>query len=335
MTGHARLSDVAAAAGTSTKTASRVLNGDPRVAGETRARVQRAMLELDYRPDPLARSLRRGTDETIGVVVDAISDPFFACVTGEIEKWAFAEGLTVTVASTGRSAERERTLLDGMVRRKVAGVIVAPASLHHGYLHGAARPMVFIDRSPVELAVDAVLVDDYAGARAAVGHLLAQGHHRVAFVGDALELETSRRRQEGYRAEFAAAGLTVDEELVAADCLEIAEANERTAALLARPDPPTAIFSANTRCSMGVAPALHLLGRTDVAMVGFGDFFMASSLQPAVTVIDHSPELIGRLAAERLFHRMAGSTEAPRRIEAPLHLVPRGSGEIPGPGWTR
>lgn len=323
-----RLTDVAAAAGTSAKTASRVLNGDPRVAVETRARVQRAIAELQYRPDPLARSLRKGTDETIGVVIDSIADPFFASVTSEIEKVAFANGLTVTVASTGRSADRERLLLDGMVRRKVAGVIVAPASLNHAYLSGASCAVVFIDRGPVELDVDAVLVDDYHGARTAVGHLIAHGHRRIAYIGDLPNMETADQRLAGYRAEHEAAGLPVDESLIAADCSEIADATERAGQLLARPDPPTAIFTANARSSMGVAPALHALSRTDVALVGFGDFFMAASLQPAVTVIDHSPEVIGQLAAERLFHRLAGSAEPSRRIEAPLRLIVRGSGEL-------
>jgi LacI family transcriptional regulator len=324
----ARLSDVAAAAGTSTKTASRVLNGDPRVAEHTRARVARAIVELQYQPDPLARSLRRGTDETIGVVVDSIADPFFASVTSEVEKVAFANGLTVTVASTGRSADRERLLLEGMIRRKVAGVIVAPASLNHRYLSAASCAVVFIDRGPIELGVDAVLVDDYRGARTAVGHLIAHGHRRIAYVGDLLNLETADQRLAGYRAEFEAAGIPVDESLIAADCSEIPEATERAGQLLGHADPPTAFFTSNTRSSMGVAPALHTLDRTDVALVGFGDFSMAASLQPAVTVIDHSPEVIGQLAAERLFHRLAGSAEPPRRIEAPLRLIARGSGEL-------
>lgn len=323
-----RLSDVAAAAGTSTKTASRVLNGDPRVADETRARVERAIADLDYRPDPLARSLRKGTDETIGVVVDAISDPFFASVTGEIEKVAFARGLTVTVASTGRSAERERTVLDGLVRRKVAGLIVAPASRDHAYLRGLSCAMVFIDRSPVHLDVDAVLVDDYAGARTAVRHLIEHGHRRIAYIGDFPNLETADKRLAGYRAEFAAGGLAVDEALVASNCTDIADAHRRAGELLGLAQPPTAIFSANTRCSMGVAPALHSLGRTDVALVSFGDFFMAESLQPAVTVINHSPEVIGQLSAERLFYRLSGVDDPAARIEAPIQLVARGSGEL-------
>lgn len=323
-----RLSDVAAAAGTSTKTASRVLNRDPRVADDTRARVEQAIADLDYRPDPLARSLRTGTDEIVGVIVDSIADPFFASVTGEIEKVAFARGLTVTVASTGRSVDREHTVLEGLARRKVAGMIIAPASQDHAYLRELSCSMVFIDRSPVGLDVDSVLVDDYAGARKAVRHLIEHGHRRIAYIGDFPNLETADKRQAGYRAELTAAGIGVDERLIAADCAEIADSERRTGEMLGQPDPPTAIFSANTRCSMGVAPALHTLSKTDVAMVSFGDFFMAASLQPAVTVIDHSPEVIGQLAAERLFLRMNGITEPPARIEAPIHLVARGSGEL-------
>ena len=280
-------------------------------------------------PDPLARSLRRGTDEIVGVVVDSIADPFFASVTGEIEKIAFASGLTVTVGSTGRSIDRERIVVDGLARRKVAGMIVAPASQDHAYLQELSCAVVFIDRSPVGLDVDSVLVDDFQGAYLAVRHLIAHGHSSIAYIGDFANLETADKRLAGYRAAFADAGLPVDGDMIAADCSEIADAELRTGELLASdPRPPTAIFSANTRCSMGVAPALHTLSKTDIAMVGFGDFFMAASLQPAVTVIDHSPELIGQLAAERLFLRMSGLTEPPRRIQAPIHLVARGSGEL-------
>jgi LacI family transcriptional regulator len=187
---------------------------------------------------------------------------------------------------------------------------------------------VFIDRSPVGLGVDSVLVDDYRGAYTAVRHLIGYGHRKIAYIGDFPNLETADKRLAGYRAAFAAAGLPVDECLIAANCSEIGDAEVRTGQILTADEPPTAIFSANTRCSMGVAPALHTLSRTDIAMVGFGDFFMAASLQPAVTVIDHSPEVIGQLAAERLFLRMSGLPESPRRIEAPIHLVARGSGEL-------
>jgi LacI family transcriptional regulator len=98
--------------------------------------------------------------------------------------------------------------------------------------------------------------------------------------------------------------------------------------LLGMPNPPTAIFSANTRCSLGVVPVLHRRDRLDIAFVAFGDFPMADSVTPAVTVIDHKPEIVGRLAAEQLMKRLEGSAGDAETVVAPLQLIPRGSGEV-------
>lgn len=328
MTRRVRLSDVAALAQTSTKTASRVINGAPRVGHETKERVERAVIELGYRPDPLARSLRRGTDDTIGVVVDEVGDPFFASVIGEIERRALDRGITVIIASTQRLAVRERIVLDGLLQRRVAGLILASVSDDHGYLRSAPCPVVFVDRAAVGLAADAVLVDDRAGARMAVEHLIAHGHRRIGYVGDRLVLDPARRRLEGYGAALAAIGVPVRPDFLLELDPALGDGCEATETLLALPDPPTAVFSANTRCSLRVLPTLHRLGRTDIAFVSFGDFATADALTPPVTVIDHSPTVIGRLAADRLLRRMAGEQLSVETVTAPLHVVPRGSGEI-------
>jgi LacI family transcriptional regulator len=324
-----RLSDVARAAETSAKTASRVINQDPRVAAGTRARVEQAVADLGYRPDLLARSLRLGRDESIGVVVESIADPFFASVTGEIEQVALERGVTVIVASIRRFAERERTVLEQLAQRRVSGLIVSPVSDDHSYLRHSPTPVVFVDRKPGNLQADAVLVDDVAGARTAVAHLVSHGHRRIAYVGDTLSVQTAASRLEGYRRALAEAGVPLEDGLVLPVCVGKVDAREHTLRLLDLPHPPTAIFSGNTRCSLGVLPALHERGRTDIAFVGFGDFDMADSLTPALTVIDHSPELVGRLAAEQLFRRLDGDDSPPSTTLAPLHLIVRGSGEVP------
>jgi LacI family transcriptional regulator len=324
----ARLRDVALAAGTSTKTASRVINGDDRVSAETRARVEQAVVDLGYRPDPLARSLRRGLDATIGVVVDEVGDPFFAAVIGEIERMAIDRDVSVIIASTRRLAERERIVLDGLYQRRVAGLIIASISDNHAYLRNSSCPLVFIDRAAEDLAADAVVVDDRGGARMAVEHLMRHGHRRIAYVGDRLSTATARYRLVGYRDALAAAGIAPDEALVAQVEPATGDAGAATEALLRLPDPPTAIFSANTRCSLGMLPTIHRLRRTDLGFVSFGDFAMADTLTPAITIVDHSPEAIGRLAAERLFSRLAGEDPPVETILAPLRIVPRGSGEL-------
>ncbi|MEU6538415.1 LacI family DNA-binding transcriptional regulator [Streptomyces sp. NPDC047000] len=323
-----RLRDVAQAANTSTKTASRVINGDPRVSAETRERVQRAVAELDYRPDPLARSLRSGTDDTIGVVVDAVSDPFFAGAIGAIERLALERGITVIVASTLRRPARERAVLEGLAQRRIAGLIVASVTEDHKHLDSARYPIVFIDREPIGLDADSVLVDDRAGARMAVEHLLARGHRRIAYVGDRLDIGTVRHRMDGYRDALLAAGIEPRDDYVLRFDPQQEETEHAVEALLALPQPPTAIFGGNTRSSLRTLPVLHRAGRTDIAFVSFGDFAMSDTLSPAVTVVDHSPERIGHAAAQRLFERLDGSQEAPQRLQVPLTLVERGSGEL-------
>lgn len=323
-----RLRDVAAAANTSAKTASRVINGDPRVSEETRTRVEQAVRELGYQPDPLARSLRRGTDDTIGVVIDSVADPFFASVTGEIERLALERGITVIIASTNRASDRERSVLEGLAQRRVAGLIVAPVSDDHAYMRTLPCPVVFVDRRPRNLSADVVVVDDRDAAARAVRHLIAHGHRRIAFIGDGPDMDTARLRIEGYRAALAEAGIPDEIVLECRRDDNTGHAAEHTGRLLDSPHPPTAIFSANTRCSLGVVPVLHRRDRLDVALVAFGDFPMADSVTPAVTVIDHPPETIGRLAAELLMKRLAGEVGEPETVLVPLRLVPRGSGEV-------
>jgi LacI family transcriptional regulator len=272
--------------------------------------------------------LRLGTDDAIGVVIDSVADPFFASVTGAIERIALDRDIPVTIASVRRQPQLERRIIESLARRKVAGLIVTPIDDDHSYLASAPFPMVFVDRRPVNLDADVVVVDDCGGAQQAVSHLIAHGHRRIAFLGDVPELPTSRDRLLGYRRALAGAGITPIERYVMPQCREIPDAARLTATLLDMAEPPTAIFSSNTRCSLGVVPVLHSRDRTGVAFVGFGDFSMADSLLPGITVIDHSPEEIGRLAAEQLFARLDGDSSETVVLSPALHLIVRGSGEL-------
>ena len=323
-----RLSDVALAAETSAKTASRVINGDPRVSAETRQRVEEAVVSLGYRVDLLARSLRRGVDDTIGVIVESIADPFFAAVISEIELAALSRGLNVIVTSNRRVPNREAAIVDGLQQRRVAGLIITPHNSDLAYLGSTETPVVFVDRHPRSFPADVVTFDDRGGARTAVRNLLRHGHRRVAFVSDDLEIETSRNRHAGYVDALQEAGLSVVPELVATDCADAASARARTAEFLNLDEPPTAIFSARSETSLGVVKVLHDRRRTDVAMVSFGDFALADVLSPAITVLEQSPELLGRLAAQRLFARLDGDRSEPVNTVIPVRLVARGSGEV-------
>jgi LacI family transcriptional regulator len=187
---------------------------------------------------------------------------------------------------------------------------------------------VLIDRPAEGLNADIVGIDDRRAAFEAVSHLIAHGHREIAYVGDYSQVTTAAARLAGYRQALSHHGLVGREALVHADCPTALAASAAVTELLDAADQPTAVFSAATRCSLGVVPALHRQGRTDIALVGFGDFAMAGALIPAVTVVDHSGAAVGLAAVAQLIRRIGEPDLAPETVHVPVALVERGSGEL-------
>jgi LacI family transcriptional regulator len=319
VTGRPTVYDVARVAGVSIKTVSRVVNQSPGVSAKTRRLVLDAVHELGYVVNAAARSLVTGSSTTIGVIVDAISDPFFASLVSVVEVDALAAGFSTQVASTWRDPRREREQVLRMVRENVRGLLLAPTTGDHDYFGAAVgdTPVVLVDRGWPGSGLDTVGVDDRADTRAAIEELLSLGHRRIAFIDDDPELPTIMNRREGYRDAIRAAG---EQEIIGVE--------SAVADLLALPDPPTALFSSNARTSLGVVRALHRAGRTDVALISFGDFDLSDTLRPGVTVVDHDPARIAAAAVGRLLTRIRGAPEEAAEILLPTELVRRGSGEL-------
>jgi LacI family transcriptional regulator len=329
--------DVARLAGVSAKTVSRVFNDDPHVTAETRERVRWAMQKLNYVPNLLARSFRAGADDAVGLAVPDIADPFFAEISSSIELDLVGRGMAVVITSLfhgGRGnmrAERERSALEALLRRQISGLIVACVSEDQSYLAPwqERTPMVFVDRAPKRLSGVYVIEDDLGGARAAVTHLARHGHRRVAFLDVTTPVTTTKRRLKGYRSAVAENGLDASPDLI---CMPAESPDEAAADLvkrLAAPNAPTAVFSSNILCTMALVRALRQADRTDIAVVGFGDFPMAAVLTPAVTVVDQDPARLGHIAVERLLQRIEDPGAEPRRRTVlPVRLIPRGSGEL-------
>src|SRR5215212_9536126 len=208
--------EVAAVAGVSAKTVSRVLRNDRYVSDEVRLRVERAVAELQYVPNALARTFRSGSDNAIGVAVPDISDPFFAALTHAVETVARARGSAVIVTSLGDHDAGERPGLETLLCRRLAGLIATPISQDQSYLNPwlSRTPVVFVDRPPRGIKADSVIEDDVGGAREATAHLLGHGHRRIAFIGDALGIATIDQRLKGYREALADAGVPVEPGLV-------------------------------------------------------------------------------------------------------------------------
>lgn len=315
--------EVAARAGVSVKTVSRVFNDDPHVLPDTRERVQAALRELNYVPNELPSILRAGRAPVIGVAVPDIVDPFFAAITQSIQRLAFEREMFTLVVSLGAEPEIERPMVEGLLKRGLSGLVLAPITSDQSYLSvwSVRLPVVFVDRQPTKLAADSFTEDDEGGADTATTHLIKHGHRRIALLGERPLLRTAAGRLAGYRAALARAGLPEDPDLVMLGVDDRAGARDALAVLRRLPDPPTAIFSSNARCTMHLLPALR---PREFALVGFGDFPMADVVSPAVTVIDQDPSRLGRLAGERIFDRLdAPERRYRRRTVVPVHLVER------------
>jgi LacI family transcriptional regulator len=321
---------VAERAGVSLKTVSRVINEEASVAPHTAARVTEAIAELGFRRNDLARSLRRGsTSATVGLVIEDLANPFYSAVAQAVENVARPRGYMLITGSCEEDPERERELILALLRRRVDALLLVPAGTERDQTWlarelGDETPVVFVDRPPHGIDADAVLVDNAGGAQAAVEHLAAHGHRRIACVADTPnKLYTAAERVAGYEAALEAAGVPRDPALLKLGAREADEAQAAVDELLALPDPPTAIFCGNNRVTVGALRALH--GRDDVALVGFDDFELADLL--GTTVVRHEAQRIGAEAAQLAFRRLDGLDGPPQRVVVPTQLVARGSGE--------
>jgi LacI family transcriptional regulator len=325
--------DVAAAAAVSVTTVSRVINGDPYVAEETSLRVRQAIEQLQYRINPMARSLRTGSDEAVGLLVETIGDPFFASVIDAVEEAARAAGLFLLIASAGETAEQERAVVSGLLNRSVQGMLIVPCHLAYRAerlpIGPDGIPVVFIDRPSPGIAADTVMIDNAANARMATEHLIAHRHRRIGLAGTEVARYPVSERLAGFRAALDAHGLRFSPR----DVVDLHHRGHETDthlldAVLAPPDPVTAIITANATASQAVVREMHRIARTDVALVSFDDFPMADALDPAITVALQDPVEMGTRAFELLLGRIRGDDGPPNRLVLPTTFIERGSGEL-------
>jgi LacI family transcriptional regulator len=318
--------DVAAYAKVSPMTVSRTLRDDTTVSEDMRNRVLEAVDALGYRRNEAARNLRLGrATSLIGVVITNLANPFYAQFALGVESVTGADGLRMVLTSTGESIEKERELVAELVSRRVSGMIVVPAGSDQTHLSAdltGGVPVVLGARPPTELPLDCVLVDDFGGAREATRRLAAAGHRRIGFLGLPPAVWTGSERFRGFCVALDEAGIALDQDCVRLQRSDITAAEQSASQLLSLPDPPTALFCANSRNTLGAFRAMKKLGvRTQLA--GFDDFELADVLGVELIVVAYDPQELGRQAARLLLDRMAGQEPVaqPRRVVVPTSVV--------------
>ncbi|HZT15706.1 MAG TPA: LacI family DNA-binding transcriptional regulator [Gaiellaceae bacterium] len=315
--------EVAALAGVSPATVSRVLSGAAAVRADHRRRVLDAVRQTGYRPNRIAQNLRRQRAETIGVVVPDIANPHFNEAVSVIEQLAFSEGYRLFLCSTDETVVKQRAYLQALADERALGVIVAPADSRGS---GLARlfelgiPVVVFDRWVHDERADAVLCDNMDATRKATEHLLWLGHERIAYVGGRLDLETGAERLEGYTATMRAAGRTP----FAVDGGFRTDLAEReTGALLAVREPPTALVVGNNVMTLGALHAIRAAGvrvPDELALVAIDDPSWAALVDPPLTVVAQPVQKMAETAMTLLLERLHGGRGDSVRSVLPLEL---------------
>src|SRR5882672_1121385 len=311
---------VAKLAGVSPMTVSRVVNGSTQVKEETRGRVQRAIDELDYVPNRLARGLTSSKSGTIGLIVPDVVNPFFTMVLRGAEAAARRAGYRLLVCDSENDSRREREYIEDLVSYRVDGPLVAPASERSkaGLLPLLRRgfPFVLIDRSIIDLKCDSVQSDNVAGARRLTEHLIRIGHRRIAHLVGSDDNSTSRERLQGYREALEAASIKYSDELLFHTSVDRIGGYRAVQAMLAIKLLPTAIFAVNNMTAVGAMQALREKGLAvpgDIGLVCFDDVEHLAVLSPFLTVMDQPAETFGILASQLLVERIDGKGGATER----------------------
>ncbi len=327
------LKDLARLAGVHPSTVARVLNDDPqqRVSEEVRARILALAREQGYQPNHLARSLRTRRSFVVGTVIPDIANPFFAILFRGIEDAMAARGYSVIMANTDDELEREQSSIAMLRGRQVDGLLIATARREDPIINALTAgefPFVMVNRHTDPIAGNTVVPDDYAGAIAAVEHLIELGHRRIAHIAGSDEMSTGYTRARGYRDTLERHNLAVDPDLIVHGSFRAPGGYEATRQLLALAQPPTAIFAVNDLAAVGALRAIEEAGLQtpgDISIVGFNDISTVLGTTRLLTTVHLPLHEMGRAAAERLLAQITSGTTAPEPLVMSVELIVRQS----------
>ena len=307
---HPTLSDVAAIAGVSIKTASRVLNDSTNVAPDTAEKVKKAAALVGYRSNRIARELRGGAlSNLIGLVISDLANPFYAGLASGAEEVLANSGLDLIIATARDDGERERTLIESLLERRVRGLMIVPSGEDYSYLHLERKrgfAFTFVDRPAPYLDADAVLVDNQGGVAICIDELLSQGCKKIALIADNPSIWTAAERITGFKKAALSRKLRSENALVVTGVHNIQEAESATHKLLEE-DHIDAIIATNDLIAIGAGQVI-LSTNSRCKVISFDDFPSAKLM--GIKTLDHDPVQLGKLAAQVLLNRMENPSQS-------------------------
>lgn len=333
------IKDIARELNISTSTVSRALRGSYEINPETKRLVMECAERLNYRPNPIALSLKGSGTRAIGVIVPQIANYFFSQAINGIEAIAYNRGYHVIIFQSHESYEREVANVEQAMSRRVDGLLLSLSSetsdvTYLRELHDKGIPIVLFDRVSSELEVTKVVADNFKGAFAATEHLIQSGRRRIAHLTIQPWLSITQERLAGYRAALEKYGLTYDENLVRYGTFGPNEVGPMVDELMALPVAPDAFFTASDRLAVGCLTALRQRNLTipdDVSLIGFTNLNVAELLSPSLSTVVQPAQEIGQVAAERLIELIERKQRAQPvgTVRIPTELIARDSTRLP------
>ncbi len=340
----ATIRDVARLAGVSISTVSLTLNDPERVSHDTRKKVLEAADNIGYSADPVAQTLKSGRSRLIGVVAPDINNPFFGDLLHEVERHADREGYMVMVANTGGAIQREKAVLDHMVRQRVAGIMISPCGLEDDpadHIATLSVPCVLFDHKPAGVAHDFIGSDNELAAAMLTRHLLELGHTDICMLAGSTGVYTATRRTNGFVDTMRVAGHEVPSERIVDADYSGSRAYEITLRLLVGDNRPTAIVAASNVVALGALQAMNDMGVAcpdDVSLVGIDDVPWSGVIQPRITSAVQQIDMMARGASEMLMRRISAGEGtdpppmdrilAPRFVPGTSTVAPRASARV-------
>ncbi len=323
--------DVAAYARVSASTVSHVLNATRFVEPETEERVRAAIEALGYRPNSVARSLRRRKTSTIGLLIPDISNPFFGDIARAIEDAGFSEGYNVILCNSDLSETKEMAYIEVLLSKQVDGLVLISSGNRSDPLRAildAGVPVVVADRELGGLPVDQVLVDNEHGGYLAGQYLVHLGHRNIACIAGPEGLTLSTERITGFRRALKEAGIELPDDAVIHGDFRYAGGEAAMHELLRQNDNLTAVFAANDTMAIGAINVLSRAGLRvpdDVSVIGFDNILQSTAIVPSITTIAQPVAELGQSSVSLLLKRIRQPTVPPSRVLLQTRLVERES----------
>lgn len=328
--------DVAKRAGVAPITVSRVINRSGNVSSATLARVEKAIEELGYVPNHLARSLRLKRSQTLALVVTDITNPFWTTVVRGVEDAAQDAGFSVILCNTDESESKQEQYLDVMLQKQVDGILLVPATSNGrvvDWIQKQRTPIVILDRAIEDVPVDIVRCNSQGGAYQLVQHLFSLGHRRIGVLTGSRRVSTASDRVAGYVQAMEEAGIEVHEGWVRYGTFSQASGSEMTRQILGVDPRPTALLAGNNFIAIGALRALKDAGLEvpgDMSVVSFDDLTSDLVIDPFLTVADQPAYEMGQQATGLLLARLSGEApEGPQEILLPIQIKARSSSGPP------